>query len=985
MMKLPLLRRRRLDGIRGSILALALALWLMSRQKPDMGVLIDWSGNGHEGYFGGVRRAFIGDDHDGGRGLHCPGVAGNYGSAEEQFQRASDAAQNVAGTLTLAPRGLEGLRDAHTVLANDAETYLTTLLEGERENAWTRPEELDQAAWTKVRSSVTPNGATAPDGTATMDKLVEDGTAASSHYFTRSLAGTTDNTEQTISFSVQADERTDLGIQFQLKDASFTTRAEFNLATGAVYTQGVGQTVTITPEGAGTYRITATVDVLAGGTTPLIFVYLQDGRDISYNGDGSSGAFFWGLQFEVDAPFASSYTPGATTAAFTREADSLFKPYVDSAGDAIPPQEQTVYVKFVEQGTVLAGNGARVLEIGNAANPKLILWQNAGVYGAFYRLNAGSSAASATGVAPSLDDSVELLATLSGAGAVQASISVNGGATTVASAGADIGLAPAWGQARVDINANAGGDTGSNAFIQVTILAGTKSLAQCQAALRTDSDVLFWYEPGDDVFNASVVGDAFFQVFARAADWTPAGNGTLVAKFDGLTFPGNAYMLQLDSTGDLTLVLSDGAANGTAQSSVATGITNGDVGWLGATWRASDGRVQFFLGGSAAEPAWVQLGTDQSIATIAAINDNDKEVAIGHRSSAGTAQPFLDGNIYVTRIYSDLTETNKVVDVDFRTQAQGDRVFHSYNGALVEVNQAGSSTAEPELKFYDGTVFVWFPGTASNNAEITLTPTTTYDYTITYEDGSTDTDSQASDGGGVLTFGDADAKFADLDVRRIAVEPSGGGALVADLDFDLSTTVEQVASAAITINRSASGYKTTVVDENKAVGDGVDDYVSFDDHADLDAGATDDLTLVAAMRAHATLAQAGIMVKKTNLVDAGTAGYSLYTPATNPTPTMLVSDGVNNPSDASAAGVLGDRIIALGEREAGVTVEGFLDGVGDGGASDTSGDLSNAVDLRLMSDGAGANFYEGEWMSGGVLDRTLTAAQKLQLTQELAK
>lgn len=52
-----------------------------SHLTEDMGVWIDPSGAGHHGYYGNVRRAFIGDVRDGGgRALHLPGIAGNYAS-----------------------------------------------------------------------------------------------------------------------------------------------------------------------------------------------------------------------------------------------------------------------------------------------------------------------------------------------------------------------------------------------------------------------------------------------------------------------------------------------------------------------------------------------------------------------------------------------------------------------------------------------------------------------------------------------------------------------------------------------------------------------------------------------------------------------------------------------------------------------------------------------------------------------------------------
>lgn len=54
-------------------------------------------------------------------------------------------------------------------------------LEATKTNLVGYSEQFDNAAWTKARSSITANLATAPDGTATADKLVEDTTTSNTH------------------------------------------------------------------------------------------------------------------------------------------------------------------------------------------------------------------------------------------------------------------------------------------------------------------------------------------------------------------------------------------------------------------------------------------------------------------------------------------------------------------------------------------------------------------------------------------------------------------------------------------------------------------------------------------------------------------------------------------------------------------------------------------------------------------------------------
>ncbi len=199
------------------------------------------------------------------------------------------------------------------------------LLEGARTNGFTKSIELDDGAWTKTRSSCAGGGAVnvtdAPDRTATADKLVEDGTAASTHFFTRNSPALTDNTQQSFSLFAKAAERTEILIQFLEQDGNVAS-VWFDLSAGTVGTEtdAVGL---IEKYADGWYRCMIVVDSDAGGSTPAVTVFLGEGSETnSYDGDGASGAYFWGMQFEVDQPFPSSFllTAASTTA---RSADAL--------------------------------------------------------------------------------------------------------------------------------------------------------------------------------------------------------------------------------------------------------------------------------------------------------------------------------------------------------------------------------------------------------------------------------------------------------------------------------------------------------------------------------------------------------------------------------------------------------------------------------------------------------------------------------------
>ena len=181
-------------------------------------------------------------------------------------------------------------------------------------NSFTYSEELDNAAWTKTRCSVTTNAATAPDNLVTGDKLVEDGTAGTTHLFSRNTPALTNDTQQSFSLLAKAAERTEILIQFAQKDGT-NANAWFDLAAGTAGTVAGGAVGLIEKHADSWYRCMATYDSASGGTTPTVQVFLGSGSEtVSYNGDAASGVYIWGMDFEVDEAFPSPYIPTVASA-----------------------------------------------------------------------------------------------------------------------------------------------------------------------------------------------------------------------------------------------------------------------------------------------------------------------------------------------------------------------------------------------------------------------------------------------------------------------------------------------------------------------------------------------------------------------------------------------------------------------------------------------------------------------------------------------
>jgi len=128
----------------------------------------------------------------------------------------------------------------------------------------------------------------------------------------------------------------------------------------------------------------------------------------------------------------------------------------------------------------------------------------------------------------------------------------------------------------------------------------------------------------------SITGD--IDLRARIAPTTWLATQALIAK----TAAGagqRSYELFLTAAGKIQLILyGDGTNFSIATSSAAVSFSAGQEGWVRATWRQSDNRVQFFTAAAGSGPTggFTQLGTDQTLsATITSIFDGTSSVRLG--------------------------------------------------------------------------------------------------------------------------------------------------------------------------------------------------------------------------------------------------------------------------------------------------------------------------------------------------------------------
>jgi len=148
------------------------------------------------------------------------------------------------------------------------------------------------------------------------------------------------------------------------------------------------------------------------------------------------------------------------------------------------PQEMTVYVKFVEQGTRTTAD-ARLFHLGHqtavATDARFYVDSTGTQYRVVHDNSSAERTATVTG-SPTAGQSVEILAQLEADGGVAIEMSIEGATATTASDGTANTLAAAWAGPYLHLNGVAAGNQGANDFRVVKIASGTRTLAQMRAA-----------------------------------------------------------------------------------------------------------------------------------------------------------------------------------------------------------------------------------------------------------------------------------------------------------------------------------------------------------------------------------------------------------------------------------------------------------------------------------------------------------------------
>lgn len=203
------------------------------------------------------------------------------------------------------------------------------------------------------------------------------------------------------------------------------------------------------------------------------------------NGTQTAGRFnfIWGAQLEPNG-YVSSYMVSVASAG-SRVTDLFY------FTNAAPPQDGTLYVRFIEKGMASGGGSQGVALVGGNDPGVILLTGGSGTYYAVARQGGVDSYTGVFASGPLIGDAVELRVTISRTGLLGCGQSINAAAETTPGAGGGT-VAPlpaAWEFTRIYVGSRTAGTEGAWAFTGVAHVQSTQTMPRMRGA-GTGGDVL---------------------------------------------------------------------------------------------------------------------------------------------------------------------------------------------------------------------------------------------------------------------------------------------------------------------------------------------------------------------------------------------------------------------------------------------------------------------------------------------------------------
>jgi hypothetical protein len=272
-------------------------------------------------------------------------VLPSNGDGDFDFTRASAATRiNAQGLIETVAVGDNRLN--YPLIDGVVSGCPSLLLEPSRTNLVTYSEDFSNGSWTKSQSSAILSNITSPKGTQNVYKFTEN-TASSKHQLFTTISS---YTELTISFFAKKEERSFIAVE-----KSGWGNTIFDLNIGSVVS-GTGDVIDF---GNGWFRCSAFYTA-SPAQTQFYLILMQDSSTNSYQGDGNSGLYLWGIQAEAGS-YATSYIPTSGSTA-TRSAETC-----NNAGD-VNTFNDSEGVLFAEISALADDGTNRIFGISNNSN-----------------------------------------------------------------------------------------------------------------------------------------------------------------------------------------------------------------------------------------------------------------------------------------------------------------------------------------------------------------------------------------------------------------------------------------------------------------------------------------------------------------------------------------------------------------------------------------------------------------------------------------
>lgn len=207
-----------------------------------------------------------------------------------------------------------------------------------------------------------------------------------------------------------------------------------------------------------------------------------------------------------------------------------------------------------------------------------------------------------------------------------------------------------------------------------------------------------------DSASLDITGDIDLRVVVGVDDWFQSGP-LIQKRASGQV----SYEFALNPAGFLLLALSgDGSieTQHTSDVSLEDSVSSFDRRGLRVTWRASDGRVQFFTSDDDGA-TWDQLGSNRTLDTIASIHAGTADLTVG-----GSGLLRFEGHVYSAEVFDGIDGT-LVASPDFTDRNEwsvGATSGSDAAGNTWTINQSGDPEAVIVDEWTDLTSRVGYPG-----------------------------------------------------------------------------------------------------------------------------------------------------------------------------------------------------------------------------------------------------------------------------------